>query len=55
MTLKGLKNVLPKWIPNRPIQVKCIASVTNCGDGLETAMAPTVNIGWKDFTNGKYW
>jgi len=29
----------------RPIQVKCIASeVTNCDLGLETSMAPTLNI-----------
>jgi len=40
---------------NRPIQVKCIALVTNCGLGLETAMAPTVNREWQLFTNGKYW
>ena len=31
---------------NRPIQTKCVASVSNCGLGLETAMAPTVNRGW---------
>jgi len=40
---------------NRPIQGKCVASVTNCGLGLETAMAPTVNNGWQFITNGKYW
>jgi len=34
---------------------ECVASVTNCGLGLETAMAPTVNRGWQLFTNGKYW
>ena len=28
---------------NKPIQAKCLASVTNCVLGLETAMAPTVN------------
>ena len=39
---------------NRAIQAKCVASVTNCGLGLETAMAPTVNRGWQIFTNGKY-
>jgi len=39
---------------NRPIQAKCVASVTNCGLGLETAMAPTVNMGWQLFTNDKY-
>ena len=38
---------------NRPIQAKCVASVTNCGLGLETAMAPTLNRGWQLFTNGK--
>ena len=31
---------------NRPSQAKCVASVTNYGLGLETAMAPTVNWGW---------
>jgi len=31
------------------------ASVTNCGLGLETAMAPTVNRGWELFINDKYW
>ena len=41
-------------IDNRPIQAKCVASVTNCGLGLQTAMAPTVNSGWQFFTNGKY-
>ena len=40
---------------NRPIQAKCIASFTNCGLELETAMAPTFNIGWQLFTNNKYW
>ena len=40
---------------DRPIQVKCVASVTNCGFGLETAMAPTINMGWQIFTNDKYW
>jgi hypothetical protein len=40
---------------NRLIKAKCVASVTNCGLGLETAMAPTVNKGWQLFTNGKYW
>jgi len=40
---------------NRPIQTKCVASVTNCGLGLETAMAPTLNRGWNLFSNGKYW
>ena len=39
---------------NRPIQAKCIASVNNCGLRLETAMAPTVNMGWRPFTNNKY-
>ena len=29
--------------------------VTNCGLGLETAMALTVNMGWQLFNNGKYW
>jgi hypothetical protein len=37
---------------NRPIQVKCVASVTKCGPGLERAVAPT---GMAFFTNGKYW
>jgi len=41
-----------KW--NRQIQAKCVASVTNCGLGLETAMMPTVNRGCQLFTNGKY-
>ena len=40
---------------NRPIQAKYVASVTNCGLGLQTAMAPTVNMGWQLFTNDKYW
>ena len=40
---------------NRPIQAKCVASVTNCGLGLETPMVPTVNRGWHLFTNDKYW
>ena len=38
----------------RRIQAKCVASVTNCGLGLETAMAPTVNRGWQLFINDKY-
>ena len=37
------KNVVAFTSDNRPIQVKCVASVTNCGLGLKTAMAPTVN------------
>ena len=37
---------------NRPIQTKCVASVTNCGLGLETAMAPPVNREWHLFTIG---
>jgi len=41
--------------PNRPIHVKCVTSVTNCGLGLETARAPTVNMGWQLFTINKYW
>ena len=32
---------------NRPIQAKCVASVTNSGLGLETAIVPTVNMGWQ--------
>ena len=40
---------------NRPIQTKCVASVTNCVLGFETALAPTVNMEWDLFTNGKYW
>jgi len=40
---------------NRPIQAKCVASVTNCRLGLETAMAPTLNRDCQLFTNGKYW
>ena len=28
---------------NRPIQAKCVASVTNCGIGLETAITPAVD------------
>ena len=44
------------WLlENRPIQAKSVASVTNCGLRLETAMASTVNRGWHLFTNGKYW
>ena len=42
-------------IPAKPygiVQAKCVASVTNCGLWLETAMAPTVNRGWHIFTNG---
>ena len=35
--------------------MKCIALVTNCGLRLETAMVPTVNMGWQLFTNDKYW
>jgi len=42
-------------VSNRPIQAKSVASVTNGGLGLETAMAPTVNKGWQLFTSGKYW
>jgi len=41
-------------IYNRLIQAKSVASVTNCGLGLETAMASTVNRGWQVFTNDKY-
>jgi len=40
---------------NRPIYVKSIASVTNCGLWLETAMVPTVNRRCELFTNCKYW
>ena len=40
---------------NRLIQVKCVASVTNCGLRLERAMAPTVNMGWQLYINNKYW
>ena len=40
---------------NRAIQAKCVASVTNCDPGLETAVAPTVSKGWQLFTNDKYW
>ena len=29
---------------NRPIQAKCVSSVTNCGLRLDTAMAPTINM-----------
>jgi len=38
---------------NSPIEAKCVASVTNCGLGLETGMAPIVNRGWQLFTNSK--
>jgi len=38
---------------NRPIQAKCIASVSNYGLVLETAMVPTVNGGWQLFTDSK--
>jgi len=41
-------------VENRPIQAKCVASVTNCGLRLEIAMASTVNKGLQHFTNGKY-
>ena len=34
------------------LQAECVASVTNCGLWLETAMVPTVNRGWHLFTNG---
>ena len=40
---------------NRPIQAKCVASVTNYGLWLETAMAPTVNRRWHLCANGKRW
>ena len=39
---------------NRPKQAKCVATVINCGLGLQTAMAPSVNRGWNIFSNGKY-
>ena len=39
---------------NRPIQSKCVASVTNCGLGLVSAMSPIVNRGWQLLTNDKY-
>jgi len=38
---------------NKLIQENCTASVTNCSLGLETATAPTVNMGWQLFTNDK--
>jgi len=39
----------------RPIEAKCVASVTNCGLGLETTMASTVNKERQLFINDKYW
>ena len=48
-----LIGILGLW--NGPIEAKCVASVTNCGLGLETAMASTVNRRWQLFTNGNYW
>ena len=49
--------IISEWqvTGNRSIQAKCVASVTNCGLGLEAPMARTVNRGWQLFTNGKYW
>ena len=40
---------------NKPIQVKCVASATKCGFGLETTISHTVYRGWQLFTNDKYW
>jgi len=48
-----LNNQFRNW--NSLIQAKCVASVTNCSLQLETAMAPTINMGWQLFTNDKYW
>ena len=49
----GVNSILS--IPfNRLIQTESIASVTDCGLRLETAMAPTVNRGWQLLTNSKY-
>jgi len=47
-------SIIRTSISNRPIQMICIASVTNYSLGLETAMSPTVNSGWQPFTNDKY-
>ena len=47
--------IIAKFVSNRPIQAKCVASVTKCGFRLETAMAPTYNRGWQLHTNDKYW
>ena len=44
----GVNSILSIPIPfNRLIQTESTASVTDCGLGLETAMAPTVNRGWQ--------